>query len=98
MLCAIIGRDAPNSQAPRRAAHVAHMARLHDLATAGRLANAGPLLAADGAAPTGSLIIADFESLAVAQAWFADDPFVIAGVYAEIAVYPYRQVLPAPSR
>ena len=96
MLCAIIGRDAPDSREPRRAAHAAHMARLHEMAATGRIVPAGPLLSADGAAPTGSLIVADFDSLDAARAWFDDDPFVVAGVYAEVTVEAYRQVLPAP--
>lgn len=96
MLYAIIGRDAPNSREPRRAAHAAHMARLREMSATGRIVTAGPLLSADDATPTGSLIVAEFDSLAAARAWFEDDPFVIAGVYAEVTVHAYRQVPPAP--
>ncbi len=98
MLYAIIARDAANSQEPRRTAHTAHMAHLAKL---GRIALAGPFLANDSpdrdiAGFFGSLIVAEFDSLAAAQEWSDTDPFVTAGVFAQVTVKPFRQVLPTP--
>lgn len=101
MLYAIIARDAANSQEPRRTAHTAHMAHLAKIETTGRIVLAGPFLANDSpdrnvAGFFGSLIIAEFDSLAAAQEWSDTDPFVTAGVFAQVTVKPFRQVLPKP--
>ena len=47
------------------------------------------------AAFSGSLIVADFASLDEAEAWAQQDPYVDAGVYAEILIRPFKKVLPA---
>ena len=100
MWYAIIGEDRPGTLEQRLAARPAHVERLKTLQEAGRLLLAGPFPAIDGNDPgpagfTGSLIVAEFASLAAAQAWAADDPYVAAGVYREIVVKPFRKVLPA---
>ncbi|GAB4122910.1 MAG: YciI family protein [Sideroxydans sp.] len=100
MWYAIFAHDAPDSLAKRQAARPAHLARLNQLQTEGRLLLAGPFPAVDATDPgaagyTGSLIVAEFESLETAQAWAAADPYVAAGVYAQVAVRPFRKVLPA---
>ncbi len=99
MLYAIIGRDTPDSLPRRRAARPAHLARLSALAAEGRLLVAGPLPAIDAPDPgpagfVGSLIVAEFASLAAARAWADADPFVAEGVYASVEVHPYLKVLP----
>ncbi len=99
MWYAIIGRDAPGSLERRQAARPAHLARLEALQAAGRLLLAGPFPAVDAADPgpagwTGSLIVAEFDSLEEAEAWAAADPYREAGVYAEVEVKPFRKVLP----
>lgn len=99
MLYAIVGEDVPNSLEKRLAARPAHLARLDALATAGRVAIAGPFPAIDSPDPgpagfSGSLIVAEFDSLADAQAWADADPYIAAGVYARISVRPFRQVFP----
>ena len=99
MWYAIISDDAPNSLAKRLANRPAHLARLNDLMTQGKLLLAGPMPAIDSidlgpAGFTGSLIVAEFENLQAAQAWAAADPFVIAGVYASVTVKPFRKTLP----
>ena len=99
MLYMILARDG-DDVLERRAAHrPAHLARLHALRDEGRLLLAGPLPRIDAADPgpagfAGSLIVAEFASLAEAQAWAAADPFRAAGVYVEVEVHPFRQVLP----
>lgn len=99
MLYAIIGEDHADSLAKRLAARPAHLARLQELADAGRLLIAGPFPAIDAADPgpagfTGSLIVADFPSLTAAQQWADADPYVSAGVYRQVTVRPFRKVLP----
>ncbi len=93
----IIGRDVPNSLEQRLAARPDHLARLTALRDAGRLVLAGPCPAIDAADPgpagfSGSVIIADFESLEAARAWADADPYVAAGVYAAVEILPFKQV------
>lgn len=100
MWYAIIGTDVPNSLEARKAARPAHLARLDALQNEGRLRLAGPFPAVDAADPgpagfTGSLIVAEFDDLAAAQAWADADPYVAAGVYAQVSVKPFRQVYPS---
>ena len=99
MLYAILGRDAPHSLEKRRAARPRHLARLERLREEGRLLLAGPLPATDAEEPgpagfAGSLVVAEFESLDAARAWAREDPYVDAGVYAEVEVHPFVKVLP----
>ena len=99
MYYSIVGEDVPNSL-PLRAQHRgAHIGRLQALVDEGRLLVAGPNPAADTTEPgdagfTGSVVIAEFESLAAAQAWADDDPYLLGGVYAQVTVKPYKPVLP----
>ncbi|MFN3883518.1 MAG: YciI family protein [Rhodocyclaceae bacterium] len=99
MLYMILGEDAPDSLAKRLAARPAHLERLQRLLAEGRLLLAGPCPAIDSPDPgpagfSGSLIVAEFDSLEAAQAWAAADPYVAAGVYAQVTVKPFKQVLP----
>jgi uncharacterized protein YciI len=99
MWYAITGHDVAGSLAARLAARPAHLARLEALRDAGRLRLAGPFPAIDAADPgpagfTGSLIVAEFGSLAEARAWAEADPYVAAGVYADVDVRPLRITLP----
>lgn len=99
MWYAIMATDAAGSLPKRKSARPAHLARLDALRDAGRLLVAGPHPAADSEDPgtlgfTGSLIIAEFESLELAEAWAGEDPYVDAGVYANVTVRPFIKVLP----
>ncbi len=99
MFYAIFGEDHPNSLTARLAVRPAHLARLAELQARGRLLLAGPHPAIDSENPgpagfTGSLIIAEFDSLSAAQAWANADPYVAAGVFRAINVKPFRKVLP----
>ena len=100
MLYAILAQDVPHSLERRMSARPAHLKRLNELQDAGKLILAGPFPAVDSPDPgaagvSGSLIIAEFESQSVAQSWADTDPYVAAGVYASVAVKPFRKVLPA---
>jgi uncharacterized protein len=99
MLYAIIGEDIPNSQAKRTAARPAHLKRVDELIAAGKLILGGAFPAIDNIDPgpagmTGSLIVAEFDSLEQARAWINADPYVIEGVFAKVTVNPYRKVFP----
>lgn len=99
MLYVIIGQDVDNSLGVRLAARSAHVERLQLLREQGRLVIAGPNPAIDSNDPgeagfTGSVIIAEFDSLAAAQAWANADPYLAAGVYQQVTVKPFKQVLP----
>ncbi|AFN78503.1 YciI family protein [Stutzerimonas nitrititolerans] len=99
MLYAIIATDAPDSLENRMATRPAHLARLEQLKNEGRLVLAGPHPAIDSNDPgtagfTGSLVVAEFESLQAAEQWAAADPYKDAGVYADVVVKPFKKVLP----
>ena len=99
MWYAIIGRDVPDSLDKRIAARPAHIARLQELQSQGRLLLAGPFPAVDAIEPgaagfSGSLIVAEFATLASAQEWANADPYASAGVYAEVRVQPFKKVFP----
>ncbi|WP_395610811.1 YciI family protein [Pseudomonas sp. B22129] len=99
MLYAIVATDVANSLEKRLSVRPAHLERLKVLQADGRLVLAGPNPAVDSNDPgdagfTGSLIIAEFASLADAQAWAKADPYIAAGVYADVSVKPFKQVLP----
>ena len=99
MLYAVIGTDTPDSLQRRLAARPDHVARLNELKNAGRLLLAGPFPAIDSDDPgpagfSGSLIVAEFESLAAAQEWANADPYIKAGVYSHVSVKPFKKTLP----
>ncbi|MBA1187506.1 YciI family protein [Pseudomonas entomophila] len=99
MLYAIIARDTEGSLDKRLATRPAHLERLQQLKTEGRLVLAGPHPAIDSNDPgpagfTGSLVVAEFDSLTAAQAWADADPYVAAGVYDQVVVKPFKHVLP----
>lgn len=98
MLYAIIATDTPNTLQQRLAARPTHLARLDELKQQGRLILAGPHPAIDSNDPgdagfTGSLVVAEFDSLVAAQAWADADPYNDAGVYAKVIVKPFKRVL-----
>lgn len=99
MLYAILSEDVENSVELRQSAREAHIERLVALKQRGRLILAGPHPAIDSEDPgpagfTGSLIVAEFDSLEAAQAWADDDPYVAACVYQRVSVKPFKKVLP----
>ena len=99
MLYAIISEDVANSLDLRMVARPAHIKRLQDLQDAGLLVLAGPHPAIDTDNPgsagfTGSLIVAEFESLQHAQHWAESDPYIEANVYSKVTVKPFKKVFP----
>lgn len=99
MLYAILSEDVARSLEKRMSARPAHLQRLQNLQDEGRLIIAGPHPAIDSNTPgesgfTGSLVIAEFTSLEAAQNWADTDPYIAAGVYANVSVKPFKQVFP----
>jgi uncharacterized protein YciI len=100
MLYAIIAQDVENSLQARLKARPDHLARLQKLQDEGRLVLAGPHPAIDSNDPgeagfSGSLVVAEFDSLQAAQSWADADPYIQAGVYQQVTVKPFKQVFPA---
>ncbi len=100
MLYLILGHDVPGSLEARLAARPAHLDRLQALQADGRLVLAGPCPAIDSPDPgsagfSGSLIVAEFDSLEAARAWADADPYVAAGVYRAVDIKPFKKALPA---
>ncbi len=99
MLYAIISQDVENSLEKRMLVRPAHIERLNILKDEGRLIIAGPHPAIDNNEPgeagfTGSLVIAEFDSLEDAQAWADKDPYLESGAYESVVVKPFKKVLP----
>ena len=97
MWYAIISEDVEDSLEKRKSVRPKHIERLQVLADQGKLLTAGPHPAIDSDDPgnagfTGSLIIAEFDSLSEAQSWADSDPYINAGVYKQVNVKPYKKV------
>ena len=100
MFYAVISEDVEDSLEKRMSVRADHIDRLKQLQDEGRLLLAGPHPGIDSEDPgpagfTGSLIVADFESLEAAQEWADADPYIAAGVYAKVVVKPFKKVFPS---
>ena len=99
MLYAIISQDVADSGPFRAKARPGHLARLEQLRNEGRLIIAGPCPAIDSPDPgaagfTGSIVIAEFDSLENAEQWANEDPYMKIGAYDSVNVKPFKLVLP----
>jgi uncharacterized protein YciI len=99
LLYSIVGIDVENSLQARIEARPQHVARLVDLKNQGKLVLAGPNPAIDSSDPgdagfSGSIIVAEFDSLKAAQDWANQDPYLLSGVYDSVTVKPFNMVLP----
>ncbi len=95
----IYAEDHEDSLSKRMQVRPDHIERLHILKEEGRLLIAGPNPILDTMEPndagfSGSLIVAEFESLEHAQQWAASDPYVHGKVYKKVTVKPFKKVLP----
>ena len=84
---AIVLRDAPGSAAPRREhlqRHLEFVERVID-----RILVAGPLGDPASGAQTGSLYVLDVADPAAARALLEQDPYYVAGVWAEVTIEPF---------
>ncbi|HVC37964.1 MAG TPA: YciI family protein [Gammaproteobacteria bacterium] len=99
MWYAIMSEDVSNSLQKRGISRPAHLERLKKLQHQGRLLVAGPHPVIDAETPgpagfSGSLVVAEFDSLDAAQTWAHADPYLASGVYARVLVKPFLRVLP----
>ena len=99
MFYAIISQDVENSLEKRLSVRPEHVARLQALQDEGHMLLAGPHPKIDSEDPgpagfTGSLIVAEFDSLEAAQQWADADPYIAAGVYEKVTVKPFKKVFP----
>ncbi len=97
MFYAVISQDVEDSLGKRMSVRAEHIARLQGLQDEGRMLIAGPHPAIDNEDPgpagfTGSLIVAEFDSLEAAQTWADADPYIAAGVYEKVIVKPFKKV------
>ena len=100
MFYAVISQDVEDSLEKRLSVRAEHIARLKTLEDEGRLLIAGPHPNIDGEDPgpagfSGSLIVAEFNSLEEAKSWADADPYVAAGVYKKVVVKPFKRVFPS---
>jgi len=89
MLFAIIAKDHPDStelRANTRSNHLEYLGS-HDVRYA------GPILSDDAERPIGSIVIIDAEDLSAARDFAASDPYTVAGLFAEVNVHPFKQVI-----
>ncbi|WP_201586300.1 YciI family protein [Psychrobacter jeotgali] len=100
-LFVIIGHDVADSSAKRQLNRVDHLKRLQVLDIENRLVVAGPTPTEHGQSAksdisemSGSVIIAEFESLEAAQEWANEDPYLKSGVYSHVDIKPFVRVLP----
>jgi uncharacterized protein YciI len=94
-----VAKDKPGTLAQRLSARDEHLARLEILNQQGRLKLAGPLPAVDTENPgeagfVGSALVLQFDSINQARHWADADPYVAAGVYEAVDIYPFKPVLP----
>ena len=92
----IIGHDVANSTQLRQETRPAHIARLKQLESEGRLIIAGPNPIEQGKeGMSGSLVVAAFDSLEAVQQWASEEPYLKAGVYSHVDIKPFIQALPS---
>jgi uncharacterized protein len=99
MLYATIWEDIDDSLALRKSVRPVHLKHVNQLVDEGRLVLGGPFPAVEATDPgpagfTGSMLVAEFPSLADAEQWINDDPYMKAGVIRSFKVKPFIQVVP----
>ncbi len=85
------GIDRAGALEIRKATRPAHLAWLESLKP--RVKIGGPMLAEDGATPVGSMLVIEVDTLAEAKALFAQDPYALAGLWAETSVRPFNWLI-----
>ena len=90
-LYAVWASDSDGQFAMRERVRPAHRARLREPGEHPvKVVLAGPTLDGDGGAMNGTLLVVDAASLEAVRAFVADDPYVHAGVYAQVDIRPWR--------
>lgn len=83
----VIGRDAVDSAPRRRASLDEHRAYVDGLAE--QIVLSGPLLADDATTRVGQIFVLQVDDRAVAERFVAQDPFSLAGVFADVQIYRF---------
>ena len=84
--------DKPNSLERRMGAREAHLNYIKD--QGGKVKLGGPYLDAQGQM-MGSLMVVEADDLAAAQAFHANDPYKLAGLFESSSVTPWRATIGA---
>jgi len=84
-------RDRPGSLALREELLEEHWSYMDRYAT--KIIARGPTLSSDGDSPTGSVHIVDLSDLAAARSFALDEPYYQAGVYRDVLLRRWRNVL-----
>jgi uncharacterized protein YciI len=95
MWFAIYAEDIADSEPLRAPLRAEHIARRELLNREGRILASGPLSLQPGKPYSGSLLLADFESLEAARAWAESDPYAVAGIYSRLVVKHFNQHFPS---
>ncbi|MEZ5560286.1 MAG: YciI family protein [Pseudomonadales bacterium] len=85
--------DKPDSEALRLATREAHLAYVGT--QSGLITLAGPMLSDDGQRMVGSLFIVEAETADAVRELNANDPYTRAGLWGNVVIRPFRQVVPA---
>ena len=93
MLFSIICRDKENGFELRKQTRPAHLTFL----TEHSVQFAGPILSDDESTPIGSIIVIECGDLAEARAIADADPYHQAGLFRQVDVQPFKQVIPEES-
>lgn len=94
MLYVLFCEDKAGAEPVRLATRDAHLAYVGTQAERIRLA--GPMLTDDGTHMLGSLFLIEAEDRATVERLNAEDPYTKAGLWARVAIHPFRQVVPKP--
>ena len=90
MLYVLICEDKPDSEELRKSVRSDHLAFLKDY----DVRFAGPMLGEDETTMIGSIIVIEAEDRAAADAFAAGDPYGASGLFANVTIRPFRQVIP----
>ncbi len=75
-----------------RKAHIAHLKSGGKV----KVLTAGPWLDDDGETPRGSLLIVEAACMNCVTDWIKNDPYVAAGLTANVKIHPFNWALGAP--
>lgn len=89
----MICEDKPDSVALRMSTREAHLAYIGEKGSMIKLA--GPMIGDDGESMIGSVFILEAESRRDVEAMNANDPYTQAGLFAQVTIKAFRQVIPA---
>ena len=90
-LFVMTGLDKPDALEIRKATRPAHLDWIDALGD--RVKLAGPFIDESGS-PVGSMIMIDADDIENARSLFAEDPYTLAGLWADQTIRPFTQVRP----